>query len=277
MIRRFHSNIGCEYELNKVSLIVQLITMTKENVYFSESEIKVFIKATSNYFNAISKKKSSARDLFGEILVTDEDESLDDCTFYKYIPNDIYRNFISKGAFQLGSLKKYREIENKKIRDEKEGFCNLIIHSANREILTSVISGFNHYVFCGTYKVDESNYMSSNFGNTVIRIKNIKAFADKIQETIGAKKWTLKKVNYTDYKAYLINQEIKDLSGVGPDLSEELFQYLLMYTEFPSIFSKPVLFQPENELRLSFEMNTNVKKEHDFNNMELLDEIEVIN
>jgi hypothetical protein len=176
----------------------------------------------------------------------------------------------------LGSLKLYSEIENKKIRDVKEGFSNIIIDSGTRQIVVSVISGFNFYIQCGTYNLDASDFMSKNFGSYVIKIKNIKSYANKVQKTIGAKNWHIKKVLYSDYKAFRIERNISHLSGVSPDLSNEMFNILYDASFIPSIFCKPTFFNKEQELRLVFEMEKNVKKELNFDQLGLLDEIEIL-
>lgn len=214
--------------------------------------------------------------MFGNLQIEEYDLEISGLSFYKFISKATYENFLKKGKFQLGSLKFYREIENLNSRDEKEGFSNLLINSGNRSIFTSVIAGFNHYIFCGRDTNDKSNIMSNKFGDICLKIKNIKAFADKIKKSIGAKNWTIKKVTYSDFKAYSTNQLITDLKGVSPDLSDEFFNYLIQYSFLPSIFCKPTCFSTENELRLTFEMDKNVKKKMNFDNLGLLDQIEII-
>jgi hypothetical protein len=275
MKRRFIKYVGFEYELKNRSLIVRQINMTKENLKFTEVELRGFIKATYNYYDSLIKNKNLS-DLFGELFLQDVKNDVEALTFYKYISKDTYNNFISKGKFRLGSLKLYSEIENKKIRDVKEGFSNIIIDSGTRQIVVSVISGFNFYIQCGTYNLDASDFMSKNFGSYVIKIKNIKSYANKVQKAIGAKNWYIKKVLYSDYKAYRIERNISNLSGVGPDLSNEMFDILYDASFIPSIFCKPTFFNKEQELRLVFEMEKNVKKELNFNQLGLLDEIEIL-
>jgi hypothetical protein len=276
MNRKFLKDIGFEYFHDNKSIIVQLLSVTKENVHFSETDLRNMIRITSNYFDSIANNTTIKNELFGDLKVEDYDTDLEGLSFYKYVSKETYDNFIKKGKFLLGSLKYYREIEKQNSRDEKEGFCNLLIESGNRSIFTSVIAGFNHYIFCGTDTLNESSIMIGKFGTVCLKINSIKGFAEKVKKSIGAKKWKIKKVTYSDYKAYSATQLISDLNGVNPDLSEEFFNYLIKYSFLPSLFCKPTRFSPESELRLTFEMDINVKRKMQFDNLGLLHDIEII-
>lgn len=274
MERRFIKNLGFEYIYEKVSLILQMIFVTKENNNLSEEQLKVLIQATSNYLSKIDNQ-TNLLPLFGEIELKEEQATLTDLTFYKYISKDTYENFIKKGKFQLGSLKYYREIERDESRDEKEGFCNLIFENHNRQFFTSAISGFEYFILCGTHKRDEENYMTNNFGDYILKIKSINSFANSIKKAIGAQEWKVKKVSYSDFKALKIRTTLQNFDDANPELSTELFKLIKMHSEFPSIFMKPKMFQPENELRLAFKMNKNVRPKLNFDNKGLLDYIEI--
>lgn len=276
MIRKFHRLVGFEYEVNKKSLILQLIAMTKERSQFTDDELKKMIAITSNYLDKVSRDLESPAELFGHILTADSGIGRIKKPFYKFIPKEIYENHISKGRFQLGSLKYYREIENESSRDEKEGFSNIIIYTGDRQIFASLISGFDQYILCGTHSLDESKYMSERFGGVILKFRNINSFASKTMKAINAFDWHVMDITYSDFKAYIVDQQINDLNGVGPDLGDEMFQHLLNFSTIPSIFCKPTRFKPENEVRLSFKMNRNVKRKLNFCNQGLLDEIEII-
>lgn len=273
MQRTFIKNQGFRYDLDGKSLLIQIITMTKPNQKLSEEKLKSLIKATSGYLEKV-----------GDIPLTEsfQGELFEDCssdtssmTFQKFISKETYTQYISKGSFQLGSLGYYRTIENKSSRDEKEGFSNLIIDSGDRQIFTSVISGYDKLILCGTSSNESSNFMRQNFGDCVMTIPNISSFAKRFKNHIGAKKWDLKKVQYNDFKAGQIRKNIKDLSGVSPNISKELFEILIDLSEDASLFIKPFRFQPENELRLVFSMNRNVEEREFYKLPDLLDEIEI--
>jgi len=275
MDREFIKNVGFKYCLNNRSLIVQLISLTKENSPLSNSQIEVFIKETSTYFDSI-KNKDNLQELFGELDFIKLDSTEYQKPFYKFIHKETYDKYINKGKFQLGSLQYYREIEKNESRDEREGFSNLIIKSGNRQILTSVISGFNKYIFCGTHSLEQQESMAKKFGGYVMKIDNIHSFAEKVLKAIGADEWQINKVYYTDYKAYSAEVQPINISGVSPDLSDELFNILYQLSESPSVFSKPTRFKDEQELRLAFTMRKDVKTTFNFDNLGLLDYIEII-
>ncbi|KAB1066068.1 hypothetical protein [Salibacter halophilus] len=276
MQRKFIKNVGFEFTYEKVSLILQLITVTKENHNLSEEQLKGLIQATSDYLSRIDNK-TNLLELFGEVELKEEQIKVNDFTFYKFISKDTYENFIRKGKFQLGSLKYYREIERDKSRDEKEGFCNLIFENHNQQVFTSAISGFNFYILCGTHKLDEKHHMTENFGDYILKIKSISSFANSIKKAIGAKEWKIQKVYYTDFKAHKIKTNLKDFEGANPELSAEIFKLIQKHSVFPSIFMKPKIFKPENELRLTFKMDKNVKPKLNFDNKGLLEYIEIEN
>lgn len=276
MKKRFIKNVGFEYFHDNNSIIVQLLSITKENVMFDEKDLRNMITITGNYFDSVSKKTSIKSELFGNLNIEEYDLEIDGLSFYKFIKKDVFENYYKKGKFQLGSIQLYREIENNNIRDEKEGFSNLLIRSNNRHIFTSVISGYNHYIFCGTDSFNETTVLTERFGDVCVRIKNVKSFAEKIKKSIGAKSWQIKKVTYSDFKAYSTIQEIKNLNGINPDLSDEFFKYLIDFSFLPSVYCKPLRFSDESEIRITFDMGRNVKKKLHFDNLGLLEYFEVI-
>lgn len=275
MNRQFIKYVGFKYILNNRSLIVQIITMTKENISLTNSQIEGFIRATSTYLESIQNKKN-LKELFGKLDFVNLNPTLCQKPFYKFIHKETYDNFIRKGKFQLGTLKYYREIERQESRDEKEGFANLIINSGNRQILTSVISGFDKFIMCGTYDIENLAYMSTKYGGYIMKISNIKSFAEKVKKAIGAESWYVNDINYTDYKAYSVDANISDLNGVSPELSDEFFNILYKISEKPSVYAKPIRFKDEKESRLSFTMAKDVKTRLNFDNLGLLSDIEII-
>lgn len=276
MITQYKRYLGMEYFLDKRSIIVQLISMTKENVMFDDIDLKVIITAFSELQNSISSKQRSSKELFGDLNVKEHDVDINTLSFYKFVSKDTLINYLKKGKFQFGSLQYYREIEKENCRDEKEGLSNLLITTGNRQVFASVISGFNQFIFCGTDNIDEWDQMANKFGKVCIKLKNIKSFADKVQASIGAKSWQIKKVTYSDFKAYSVNQEIKNLDPENIGYNQDLINFLIDYSMLPSIFCKPIRFSNEHELRFTFEMDRNVKKKMLLDNLGLLKEFEIV-
>ncbi|AFU69031.1 hypothetical protein P700755_002245 [Psychroflexus torquis ATCC 700755] len=275
MKRNFLKNLGVEYTHKKISILIQIISVTKEGAKFSNEQIKALIKSVSTYINSVGKLDNS-KELFGEININPKNENIENLTFYKYISKSTCDNFISKGKFQFGSLKYYREIERDESRDEKEGYSNLVFENLDRQFFTSVISGFNYYILCGTNTLTHEEYMSDQFGDYVMKIKNIKSFAESVKKSIGAKSWACQKVNYSDFKSNIIRTELDNFEGSKPDLSPEIFELIKNNSIDSSVFTKPTSFEPENEVRLIFEMDKNSKKKLNIVNQGLLDNIEII-
>ena len=210
MKRIFHKCVGFEYELNRKNLILQLISMTKEKAQFNDDELKKMIEITSKYLNKVSRKIESPNELFGDLLTIKALRDQPIRPFYKFVPQEIYDNYISKGSFQLGSLKYYRDIENESSKDRMEGFSNIIISTGERQIYTSLISGFDQYILCGTHTLEESEYMADRFGGVILKINSIGSFADKVMKAIGASDWQLREITYSDFKAYRVDQSAGD-------------------------------------------------------------------
>ena len=117
--------------------------------------------------------------------------------------------------------------------------------------------------------------MTENFGDYVLKIKSISSFANSIKTAIGAKAWKLQRVYYNDFKALKIKTDLQHFEGANPELSKEIFELIQEHSVFPSIFMKPNIFKPENELRLAFKMDKNVKPKLNFDNKGLLGYIEI--
>jgi hypothetical protein len=276
---KFIKHTGFQHFHDKKSLISQLLTIGKENIEFNPAHQAVIIKAFDEYQNYQRKKKTKIADGFQ--LIPMELEEYENKPFYKFISKSIYNDFISKGKFRLGSLKLYREIEDYKARDEREGCVNLIFKMGNRYILSSVISGFNHYIFCGSHSIDNAEVKSNNFGDYIMKISNVKSFAEAVKRAIGAKKWDLKKIIYQDFKASYFeipmdNELLSSLLNEKFVMTPKFFNLLYESSKTSSLFVKPSYFKPEEELRITFTMEKDVKKFLDFHNQGLLNYIEFI-
>ncbi len=269
--RTFLKNQGFKYDLDSKSLLVQIIAMTKENHIFSEDQLKSLVQATSKYLEQVGNIPLTKK--FHGNISGSSDKNNYTGPFYKFISKKTYEKYISKGKFQLGSLEYYRKIENSSSRDEKEGFSNLIIKSGNRQIFSSVLSGFDKLILCGTNDITQKNMMRKKFGDYLMIIPNYNTFAEKVKEIIDAERWEIKTVEYNDYKSGAIEKEIHNYTGVSPDLSEEFFKILIDASENPSVFIKPNRFQLEKELRLSFTMTKPINDREFFDFPEILDEI----
>jgi hypothetical protein len=104
--------------------------------------------------------------------------------------------------------------------------------------------------------------MSEKFGPRIIKISNLKGFAEKLQSVLGAKRFYFNHVIYNDLKMFLVETDkIIRLSKTEPPtdfdpllLNGALFNLLYKNTFLPSLFVKPMRFSGEEELRLVFEL-----------------------
>lgn len=194
--------------------------------------------------------------------------------FYKYVPINIFNDFIKKGKWQLGNIEQYRTIENKKQRDEFEGhsFINLKIN--NHVVSTICSSGFNYLVFCGT-RMSNSDLHKNQFGEKLLYFPNVKSFADSVLKTINAKKYYVHNVEYNTLKFYMNENDISNPNiAIENILTEDYFELLSENLLYPSLFVKPEPFKPENEVRIIFEMGKDHFKPYKLENKGLLDYVE---
>jgi len=88
MTRKFLKDVGFEYFHDNKSIIVQLLSVTKENVHFSETDLRNMIKITSNFFDSIANSTTIKNELFGELKVEDYKTDLEGLSFYKYVSKE---------------------------------------------------------------------------------------------------------------------------------------------------------------------------------------------
>ena len=275
MIKRKYTKDGWKYSYKGESISLTHLSVTKENAFLTNEDNKNLIKMESAFRNEISRYNDKLEFLheYNEIEKPIKNYN---GPFYKFVPSHVYENYLKKGKFQLGSSQYYRAIEKEESRDAIEGYCNLTIISKNREISTSVISGYNHYMLCGTTNLEQVEYMTKRFGGFVMEVRNLNSFARKVKTCIGAEKWDIQDIRYDDYNLLKIEKEIKDINGFGAELSEEAFSLIKDYSLYQSLFVKPRCFKSENEVRIAFKVKRVVKDIMSFQNIGLLNEVRFI-
>jgi hypothetical protein len=85
----------------------------------------------------------------------------------------------------------YRNIEQQNSKDPMEGLSNLIVSTPNRIISTSLVSEYNYHIFCGSSRVDNRDQMSDRFGPKIIKIANLRKFAEEVKAILGARRFLL--------------------------------------------------------------------------------------
>lgn len=222
----------------------------------------------------LSRREMKPRDFkIGPALTTNSLKS--ERIFTKYITRTDYESYYSKGIFQLGNSKYYRNIENQKSRDGFEGF-NCTFLDVNAKHLPIIFFQCNNYLLlCGSYD-DNSDYLTGQFGAVKMIIKDIDGFCNKLKTTLQATSFIHGSVIYSNARIY----KSKPVAVIEPidDLlrNYQLIRFAIDNAVLPSLFVKPEMFSNENEFRLAFEM----PKDHDLpyriENTDLLQYIEFV-
>jgi len=125
------------------------------------------------------------------------------------------------------------------------------------------MSGFNYWIFCGTDNLENMEIKQKRFGTNIIKIKNVKSFAEEMKTILGAKGYHLSKIKYSHYKVFRASHGAGlDCNSIPP--SDEFIAYIHKHAMLPSLYIKPKIdFEVESELRLVFEMPYDVKGHKD--------------
>jgi hypothetical protein len=151
-----------------------------------------------------------------------------------------------------------------------EGLSNIAISTRKHLFGVSLASGYNFGIFCGTFSLNRRSEMSRRFGPRIIKIANLKGFAEEAQSLLGARRYYFNRVVYNDLKMFRIRTlKLIRLSRTEPTgnfdphlIDGAIFDLLYESSFLPSLFMKPTRFSVEEELRLVFEMPKDVPPPH---------------
>ena len=187
----------------------------------------------------------------------------------KLVSKDTWDRYMSQGRFQLGSIGYYRRSQNDQIRDGHEGLSLSSYRWQDREMHILLEVGANFSIFCGTHDPSPSAEVMSRFGNVAVVIPDVRTFADRIAERIGAISYRVHDVVYSDAKTFVADVNFSEFeqrvraAGLQGDMSVELIHLMnvLLFEEmsinglYPSVFAKPsTRYSVESERRIAFEM-----------------------
>lgn len=253
------------YSLNLGSitpLTLASLSLSKEDVSFTEEQQKHFAKTTVDHLAAIFgfQDRIAAKNVIDKSPAFFIDD-FDECKpkfLYKYI-SEKSSEYYKKGSFQVGTTKYFQKMENEKAKDELEGLAFIDTKIGNRIANAAVTMGSNYYIFCGTDQADDklNDYHTENFGPVLMKIELV-PFVEKIARRLGALSFTIIKVKYANAK--LIGTELP--IQLGPELfsnfsSDEMQLYLhhlIDHCTIPCLFTKPGWFAGEAEIRIAFKM-----------------------
>jgi hypothetical protein len=271
----FEQYRGFRYSKRNISILVSSRGMTKKDSYLSEKQLIAFGHSLLKFKNSIEgwESQNTNEDI---IYQPNDFENIENQIFFKYVSDKVLKESILKGVLQLGSIDFYRETENQNIKDRMEGYSHLVINSTHRQFLTTLISGFNFYILCGTINPTMDIEMTNKYGQRLIKILNLNSFAKAIQKSIGATRYYYNIIQYSDTNIFKITNNLIDLETVSSDLNEDIFDFYYKYSFLPSLFIKPAKFSPDKEVRLVFEMPKDTKKLIRLSNKGLLNYIEIV-
>lgn len=268
-----HDSNGVHVKYKNKTLLINGAVVT--NTLLNDDELIQFSKEILT-FNQILGRISST-ELNPNDLKMSESVEISDINItvplLKYISRKDYNEYISRGHFQLGSSKYYRDIEKTEARDGFEGHSISILQVNNSQIPITLFRCDNYLIFCGTHK-RSTGYLNEKFGEVEMEISDTHSFATRIAKTIGAIGFTVGKVEYTNSK--ISKSKHINVEPFAPQdfiHREDIIELLLSISIYPSLFVKPKIFEEENELRIIFEMSNDHPTCYRFTDVTLLEEI----
>jgi hypothetical protein len=274
----FEGNAGYRFFKDRVSILLHALAIAKEGAVFTNTDCYNFFRHMNKYLQSVGAYSPEKLD-FGKILTIEHFVDLEDVAFYKF-GSEQSLDYILKDSFQFGSIEYYRNIEEQNSKDTMEGLSNLVISTPKRIICTSLVSGYNYCIFCGTSRLDNRDQMSNRFGPKIVKIADLRKFAEEVKAILGARRFFLHQVIYDDLKIFRV-KTLKSFNGrtrnFDPQvISDSIFDLLYDSSFLPSLYIKPTRFSVEQELRLVFEMPHDVPHKSQITDRGLLRHIEIV-
>jgi hypothetical protein len=239
-----------------VSILQQALAGLKKDAVLTSEDWYNYFRRIKQYLESIGANPVVERNV-RRILTIDDfpDKTI---PFYKF-----GADYILKDSFRFGTIADYRTIEKEAIRDEREGWCSLIIAAKKRSFGATLISGYNYYIFSGSWSLENRDEKAHRFGSKVVEIANVKEFAQDVKSILGAKRFVLKKVIYDDLNIFKTStlRSFDDVNVFHPqNIDDASFEFLQKRGVVPSLYVKPTTrFPIEQEFRLVFEMRNDVQ------------------
>jgi len=281
----FEPNAGYRFFRNEVSVLLHAAARFKRDAVVTNIDLFNFFRRLNRFLEDVGAYEFERQGPSKLMAAENFSDLKSDAVFYKFM-SDSTLNHLMSGSFHLGSIAYYRNIEKQNSKDAMEGLANIAFQAPGNVFGLSLASGYNFGILCGTSKLDRRAEMSDRFGPRIIKITNLRRFAEELKALFGAKRFYYNQVVYNDIKLFraktlktirLSSQEPP--GNFEPSLINEAIFDLLYETSFhPSLFMKPTRFAIEEELRLVFEMPTDVPPPHFLlkTNVDLVKHIEIV-
>jgi hypothetical protein len=270
---------GYRLEKEGRSLLVWPLSITKIGALLTDQQLFAYARRIARFVDAMGKLADppfAIRTPTAFAPPADHSNFTDkrSTPFRKLVSRVTWDRYLSKGGFQLGSAEFYRATEDNLIADKNEGLHCVCVNSADRQAILFGRSGDNCALFCGT-QLDASEISPEHrkrFGDVLVEIHNVEAFATGVCEAIGARKFRIHDVIYSDAKTFRVAAHDVDLvvrllrtreegrltESVLESLEED-FESLYEATILPSLFMKPAeYYSLEMERRIAFEFDADL-------------------
>lgn len=282
----FVTDVGFRLSTQGRSMILATMAFGKVGVELSNRQIVQFAGIADDYLSNISARaelpKASAKVMPAMAPPLAEDIA------YKFTDDTAIR-FWAEGSIRVVPPAVYKSIETASKRDLREGLGTVYLAGAERFAVMTSEAGFNAYVLCTSSDArrTERPERHRRFGNRLIKIHGATEFASKLAARIGAARFTIRDVTYSDTavvraKSNHISEWVK-YNGIG-DLRPEFLEYIalrhldeLVSVTLPaSIFCKPTFYRLERERRFLFEMPMDVSEAINVRDKSLAAHIEIV-
>ena len=287
MATTFLKDQGSKLTHDGRSVLIQGTGLLKEGNYLTDREIKSMASILGRYVDGVSNRAELP---FKRIDITRASSPAlpDSAGAYKFTTDDALPYWLD-GNIRLNPLAFYQEIENEKARDVREGLAFTYLRSTNRSAFMGLMAGFNAFAICASADARKTERMERHrrFGARLIRINRANEFARKVADLIGARRYVVRDVTYSDAKAVKAQSDLPDilvkLNGTG-DLQSATLEYLaehhidelIQIAEAASAFTKPNTYWVERERRFLFIMDKDVTTWTSAHDPTLAEHIELI-
>ncbi|ANM12455.1 MULTISPECIES: hypothetical protein [unclassified Rhizobium] len=286
MTVEFVANGGFKLSNQGRSLLLKMIAIWGENAIFSDRNLLRVAGALFDYVLDLDEETNV--DKCVSLTPAKAPPHADDDVAYKFTDNAALE-FWLQGSIRLNPLHFYHTIENEEAVDVREGLGMIHLVSPKESLGMISNSGFNSLVICTSSdaRKTERSLRHAKFGSRLLRINRVTTFAQKIANLLGATRFAVRDVNYSNVKIVKgvsdLPEKFFELNGTG-DLKDAALEYaaihhldaLIEATEAASVFTKPNIYRPERERRLLFVMERDVTQWTSVQDKSLAEHIEVV-
>jgi hypothetical protein len=198
----FEPNAGYRFFKNEVSLLLHTTGRFRQDATVTNGALFNFFKHINKYLQNVGTYEAEQQGV-SDTLTAEHFPAPKGAEFYKFLPERLLEYYL-EGSFQFGSIRYYRDIEQQNSKDSMEGLSNIAIKTRKHLFGMSLASGYNFGIFCGTSNLSRHSEMSQRFGPRIIKIVNLRTFAEEVQSLLSAKRYYFNHVIYNDLKMFRI-------------------------------------------------------------------------